>query len=115
MHYLREGDVLIPAAETEFAKDPAFGYESSDLKAWVEEKTAGKYPASGVTSISIEHLRKADLDFLAGQLMAVADFNKVIVNADQIRSTSRSLWPLWSERSEMESDFFFGRLPPLSR
>jgi uncharacterized protein YgbK (DUF1537 family) len=81
VHYLIEGDVLVPAAETEFAKDPAFGYESSDLKAWVEEKTAGKYPASGVTSISIEHLRKADLDFLAGQLMAVADFNKVIVNA----------------------------------
>jgi uncharacterized protein YgbK (DUF1537 family) len=81
VHYLREGDDLVPAAETEFAKDPTFGYGSSDLKAWVEEKTAGRYPASGVTSISIEHLRKADLDFLAGQLMAVADFNKVIVNA----------------------------------
>lgn len=81
VHYVREGDALTPAAETEFAKDPTFGYGSSDLKAWVEEKTAGKYPAHGVTSISIEHLREADLDFLAGQLMAVAGFNKVIVNA----------------------------------
>jgi uncharacterized protein YgbK (DUF1537 family) len=81
VHYVREGDALIPAAETEFAKDPTFGYGSSDLKAWVEEKTAGKYPARAVTSISIEQLREADLDFLAGQLMAVTGFNKVIVNA----------------------------------
>jgi uncharacterized protein YgbK (DUF1537 family) len=81
VHYVREGDALIPAAETEFAKDPTFGYGSSDLKAWIEEKTAGTYPARKVTSISIEHLRAADLDFLTGQLMAVTGFNKVIVNA----------------------------------
>ena len=32
-------DRLIPAGETEFARDASFGYHSSDLRKWVEEKT----------------------------------------------------------------------------
>lgn len=42
---------MTPAAQTEFAKDPVFGYTSSDLKQWVEEKTAGRFPAAEVASI----------------------------------------------------------------
>lgn len=40
IHYVRDGDRLIPAGQTEFAKDRTFGYRSSDLKDYVEEKTA---------------------------------------------------------------------------
>ena len=39
-HYLRRGDRLVPIGETEFARDPVFGYRSSDLREWVAERSA---------------------------------------------------------------------------
>ncbi len=39
IHYVAEGDALIPA-ETPFARDAAFGYRSSDLRDWVDERRA---------------------------------------------------------------------------
>lgn len=81
IHYVQDKDWLIPAGETEFARDKTFGYTSSDLCQWCEEKTGGRYPASGVTAISLEQLRRGDVDGIAARLMAVRDFGKVIVNA----------------------------------
>lgn len=52
VHYVKEGDSLIPAAETPFAKDTVFGFSNSNLKDWVEEKTQGKIPKDKVQSIS---------------------------------------------------------------
>ena len=57
VHYVKEGDWLVPAGMTEFAKDKSFGYVASDLTEWCEEKTYGKYPADGVVWISITDLR----------------------------------------------------------
>ena len=37
-HYVRTGRLIFPVAETEFAKDPTFGFKSSDLKEYIEEK-----------------------------------------------------------------------------
>ncbi|KAL6576382.1 hypothetical protein OROHE_000163 [Orobanche hederae] len=50
--------MLVPAGETEFAKDASFGYKSSNLREWMEEKTGGRIPAGSVSSISIQLLRK---------------------------------------------------------
>lgn len=80
-HYVQYGDELVPAAQTEFAKDKSFGYTHSDLPGYIEEKTGGRYPASSVTCISLEELRAQDYDGIMKKLMAVADFNKVCVNA----------------------------------
>ena len=55
--YVADGQSLIPVGDTEFARDPAFAFASSDLRQWVEEKTAGKVPACSVASVSIEDLR----------------------------------------------------------
>jgi len=43
VHYLKEGQTVTPVGMTEFAKNPVFGYRSSNLAEWVEEKTKGKY------------------------------------------------------------------------
>ncbi|MCL2374585.1 MAG: hydroxyacid dehydrogenase, partial [Treponema sp.] len=43
IHYVKTGDVMVPAAQTEFAKDRTFGYRHSDLAEWVEEKTNGAF------------------------------------------------------------------------
>lgn len=81
VHYVRYGDTLVPAAETEFAKDKTFGYTASDLKEYVEEKTEGAYKKENVTSISLTDIRNLDYDKIEAQLMAVENFNKIIVNA----------------------------------
>ncbi len=81
IHYVRQGDVLIPAAETEFAQDRTFGYEHSALPDYIEEKTLGAYRAANVTCISLDSLRAMDLDGIEAQLMSVKDFGKVCLNA----------------------------------
>lgn len=81
VHYVREGDTLVPAGETEFARDTTFAYTASDLRDWCEEKTGGAYPASGVVSVSMDELRRRDVDGICRKLLAVTGFNKVVVNA----------------------------------
>lgn len=80
-HFVKYGEELIPAAQTEFAKDKTFGYNHSDIREYVEEKTNGAYKAGDVICISLEDLRNMDLDKITGQLLAVKDFQKVVVNA----------------------------------
>jgi len=81
VHYVKEGDKLTPAAMTEFAKDKTFGYKSSFLPDYVEEKTGGKFKSKDVTCIALDDIRNMDTDKIASQLMAVKDFNKIVVNA----------------------------------
>ena len=81
IHYVRYGRELVPAGETEFAADRTFGYRSSNLADYVEEKTKGAYPAGEVICIGLDDLRHGRVDKVAGQLMEVRNFNKVIVNA----------------------------------
>lgn len=43
VHYVKESDQLTPAGMTEFAKDKSFGYKSSNICDYVEEKTKGQF------------------------------------------------------------------------
>lgn len=81
VHYVKYGDRLVPAGETEFAGDKTFGYKASDLKEYIEEKTGGQFRAADVTSISLADLRALRIETITEQLMAVSDFRKVVVNA----------------------------------
>ena len=81
VHYVRYGNTLVPAGETEFAKDKTFGYTSSDLREYVEEKSKGKYQASNVICISLDSLRVMDYEKIEEQLMEAENFCKIIVNA----------------------------------
>ncbi len=81
VHYVQQGDQLIPAEQTEFARDKTFGYSHSYLPDYIEEKTGGRYPASGVTLIRLEDLRAQRYDTIVSQLEAVSDFGKICVDA----------------------------------
>lgn len=81
VHYVKTGDVLVPAGQTEFAKDKTFGYTSSNLCEYIEEKTNGKYRAEDVTTISLDELRGMKIDEITEKLMKVHDFGKIVVNA----------------------------------
>ena len=59
VHYLRDGERLIPVNETEFARDATFGYRHANLRQWVEEKTNGRIPADAVRSLSLDDLQTA--------------------------------------------------------
>ncbi|CAM9369804.1 unnamed protein product, partial [Discosporangium mesarthrocarpum] len=96
------GGALIPAGETEFARDPAFGYRSSDLGHWVREKWAlgagagaglgvGVIPGDQsmpghmpITSVSLEDLRVGGTEAVRGRLRE-AGGGYVIVNAVEER------------------------------
>ncbi|MGO5541602.1 four-carbon acid sugar kinase family protein [Blautia sp. HCP3S3_H10_1] len=81
IHYVKEQDKLIPAGMTEFAKDKTFGYKSSDLTEYVEEKTEGKYHKEDCISISLEELNALDVQGIKTKLMSAQNMAKIIVNA----------------------------------
>ena len=81
IHYVREGDELVPAGETSFAQDSTFGYRSSDLKDYVEEKSKGRIKSDKVISISLDDIRKGGPDKVAEKLNALTENQVCIVNA----------------------------------
>lgn len=85
IHYVAEGDQLVPAAETPFARDAAFGYRNSDLRAWVEEKTGGQVAAATVASITIDDERVGGSQAVAQKLLALPAGAVCIVNCAATR------------------------------
>lgn len=81
IHYVQYGDLLVPAGETEFAKDKTFGYQSSDLTEYIEEKSKGIYKKEQVVTISLQDLRALKIDEIANKLINITKFGKVVVNA----------------------------------
>lgn len=81
MHYVAEGDWLLPAGRTAFARDAAFGYTASNLRDWVQEKSGGRIPAASVSSLSIETLRRGGPAAAADMLTALPPCGVCIVNA----------------------------------
>jgi uncharacterized protein YgbK (DUF1537 family) len=81
IHWVRQGEDLVPAGQTEFASDHSFGYRSSDLKAWVEEKTGGRFEAPEVPSVSLADLREGGPERVASILDGLEDGRPVVVNA----------------------------------
>jgi uncharacterized protein YgbK (DUF1537 family) len=85
VHYVAEGEQLVPAGETEFARDVVFGYRASNLREWVEEKTKGDVRADDVASISIEDLRLGGSDKVTERLTTLRHGSICVVNAASMR------------------------------
>ncbi len=85
VHYVAEGDWLVPAGDTEFARDAFFGYRASNLRQWVAEKTADRVPAQTVASISIEDLRLGGPQRVAARLADLARGSVCAVSAASYR------------------------------
>lgn len=77
VHYVRAGDTLLPAGETEFAADPTFGYTSSDLREYIEEKSRGEVSAADVTSVS----RDMGAEGIYQALVGASGYRRILVNA----------------------------------
>jgi uncharacterized protein YgbK (DUF1537 family) len=81
VHYVDEGGELVPAAQTEFAADRAFGYSKSNLCDWIAEKTGGKIAAEDVATVSIESLRSEGPESVSALLMKLHHGQYCVVNA----------------------------------
>lgn len=81
VHRVRQEGRLVPAGETEFARDASFGYSSSDLREWIEEKTGGRVPASEVVSVGLADIREGGPRRVAEILRGVSGGRPVVVNA----------------------------------
>ncbi len=78
-HYIESASQRIPTHETEFAQDSVFGYSTSYLPDYVEEKTKGKIPASKVERFLLQDVRQGTLK----HLMALRNNQCVAVDGEQ--------------------------------
>ena len=81
VHYVKEGDALVPAAETPYAKDPSFGFASSNLKDYIREKMGGAVAREDVCSITLEDIRRGGPEAVAEKLADCRDGSFCVVNA----------------------------------
>lgn len=88
IHYVQEGDNLIPAGETPFAKDAHFGFTASNLKDWIVEKTGGLVRRENVSSVTLKDIREGGPLAVANILESQEQGNTVIVNGEFARELS---------------------------
>jgi uncharacterized protein YgbK (DUF1537 family) len=90
VHYLH-GE---PVHTTAFARDRLFGFRSSDLAEWVEEKTDGRIPAASVQRIALADL-EGPPESLRARLEDLHDQQVVAVDAEQpaqLESLGAAIW-----------------------
>lgn len=81
VHYVVEGDRLVPVGSTQFARDATFGYSSSNLKDYVLEKAAGRFTSEQLFSVSIDEIRTGGPDGVCDKLCGLPRGSVVVVNA----------------------------------
>ena len=81
VHYVDEEGTLVPAGETQFAKDATFGYKESNLKDWVVEKSGGRIERGRVVSLGLEDVRRGGPEKVAELLEGFEKGSVVVVNA----------------------------------
>ena len=85
VQYVSDGSMLAPVAQTPFAKDSAFGYESSNLCDWIEEKTRGRVSSEEVISVSIDEIRIGGPDVVEEKLRQMNRSDMCIINSAHMR------------------------------
>lgn len=81
VHYVAEGDRLVPAGATQFARDATFGYASSNLRDYVTEKAPGRFTPEQLHSVSIEDIRNGGPEGVCEKLVNFPRGGVVVVNS----------------------------------
>ena len=81
LHWSRTADGMVPVSHTEFAKDASFGYRSSDLRDWVEEKTGGRISRNDVAAITLTDIRTGGPERVQEILAGLRSGQPVVVDA----------------------------------
>ena len=83
IHWARIGPDLVPVGQTEFARDPAFGYTSSDLRDFLVEKSGGTIGRGDVASIGLADIRLGGPSRVRDLLADVHGGRWVVINATE--------------------------------
>ncbi|MBG6237224.1 uncharacterized protein YgbK (DUF1537 family) [Mycetocola sp. CAN_C7] len=81
VHYVGSGDTFTPVGQSSYARDATFGFTSSNLRDYVEEKTAGTRHAGDVTSIGLDDIRSGGIHRVRDIILGCTDAAPVVVNA----------------------------------
>ena len=112
------GAELIPVAETEFARDATFGYNSSSLADYIHEKSGGRIPTNSVIVLTLDTIRAAgdeDKPSIAGRAIADAlepAVDGVAIVADIVTENDLRLLSLGLAAAEARGKRFVYRVGP---
>ncbi|MCJ1674575.1 hypothetical protein MT355_15050 [Rathayibacter sp. VKM Ac-2929] len=109
VHYMRDADNLIPVSETEFARDATFGYQSSDLRDYVTEKTQGRVAAEDVVLLDLSIVRSGP-EAVAQALAGLTGGTYVVVDA--VTEDDLRLLALGLDRAEQRGATLLYRVGP---
>jgi uncharacterized protein YgbK (DUF1537 family) len=110
VHWARIGDGMIPVSQSEFAKDTSFGYRNSDLRDWVEEKTAGRIRRDQVARITLTDIRAGGPDRLFEIISQLSNGQPVVV--DTAADADQQVVVLALLRAEAAGKNFIYRIGP---
>ncbi|WP_152363353.1 four-carbon acid sugar kinase family protein [Microlunatus speluncae] len=81
VHWVRTDAGMVPVGSTDYAADATFGFSSSELTAWVAEKTGGRVDRSAVGRITVAQLRTLGPEGVAAALAELDDHGYVVTDA----------------------------------
>ena len=79
VHYVKEGDVLVPVSQTPFAQDATFDYKNSNLRQYVLEKCGSRFDEETFLSISIDDIRCGGPSAVAKRLLSVPSSPDLVI------------------------------------
>lgn len=83
VHWARVDGQLVPVGETEFAADATFGYSSSNLRAFLAERSGGTVRAEDVASLTLDDVRTGGPERVADLLAGLEGGTWVVANATE--------------------------------
>ena len=89
IHYVVDGGRRVPAAQTEYARDSVFGYSTSHLPSYIQEKTGGRVVSGAVRTIPLSMLRQDGAASLRAFLRGLSGGGYVVVNAERYGDLER--------------------------
>jgi uncharacterized protein YgbK (DUF1537 family) len=110
VHWACIGDGMIPVSQSEFAKDASFGYRNSDLRDWVEEKTAGRIRRDQVARITLTDIRAGGPDRVFEIISQLSNGQPVVV--DTAADADQQVVVLALLRAEAAGKNFIYRIGP---
>lgn len=81
VHWAMVDGQAVKVGDTEFAKDATFGYGASNLRDFVEEKSAGSITAGQVLSVSLDDIRSGGPRRIAEILSTASELQFIVINA----------------------------------
>ncbi|PNZ39273.1 four-carbon acid sugar kinase family protein [Mammaliicoccus vitulinus] len=81
IHYLKEDNQYIPVSESEFANDTTFGFDSTSMADFIEEKSQGEIKSENVFHITLDQIRNREKEQILNTFGDLNNFDAVVVDA----------------------------------